>query len=48
MFHDMVQDGEALRFENAKLRTCIKELWADIKSMKLRTILTMATARQYE
>ena len=48
MLHDMVWDGEALRTENDKLRTCIKELWADIKSMKLSTILAIARIRQYE
>ena len=44
----MLQDGEALRTENGKYKTIIKELWADIQSMKLRTILAIARARQYE
>ena len=48
MFQDMVRDGKDLKSENDKFRTCIKELWADIKSMKLRTILAIARARQYE
>ena len=48
MFHDIVRDGEALRCENDKFRICIKELWADIKCMKLETILAIARARQYE
>ena len=30
MVHNMVQDGEALRTENGKCRTVIKELWADM------------------
>ena len=30
MVHNMVQDGEALRIENGKCKTIIKELWADI------------------
>ena len=41
-------DGEALHTENEKCRRAIKELWADIKSMKLGTILAIARARQYE
>ena len=28
--HNMVQDGEALRTENGRCRTVIKELWADV------------------
>ena len=48
MLHDMVWDGEALRTEHDKLRTCIKELWADIKSKKLDTILAIARERQYK
>ena len=48
MLHDMVLDGEALRTKNDKCRRAIKELWADIKIMKLRTILAIAKARQYE
>ena len=48
MLHDMVRDGEALRIENEKCRRAIKELWADIKSIKLETILAIARARQYE
>ena len=48
MFHNMMQDGEALRYENDKFKTCIKELWTDIKSMKLGTILAIARARQYK
>ena len=48
MFHDMVRDGEDLKHENDKIRTYINELWVDIKSMKLRTILAIARARQYE
>ena len=48
MVHNMVQDGEALRTENGTCRTVIKELWADMQSMKLGTILTIARARQYE
>ena len=48
MVHNMVQDGEALRTKNGKCKTVIKELWADIQSMKLGTILAIARARQYE
>ena len=48
MVHNMVQDGEALRTENGRCRMVIKELWADMQSMKLRTILAIARARQYE
>ena len=46
MVHNMVQDGEALRTENGKYKTVIKELWADIQSMKPGTIFTIARARQ--
>ena len=46
--HDMVLDGEALRIENDKCKRAIKELWADIKSIKLGTILAIARAQQYE
>ena len=45
MVHNMVQDGEALRTENGRCRTVIKELWADMQSMKLGTILAIARAR---
>ena len=48
MVYNMVQDGEALRTENGRCRTVIKELWADIQSMKLGTVLAIARARQYE
>ena len=48
MVHNMVQDDEALRTENGRCRTVIKELWADMQSMKLGTILAIARARQYE
>ena len=48
ILHDMVQDGEALRTKNGKCKTVIKELWANIQSMKLTTILAIARARQYE
>ena len=48
MLHDMVRDGEALSTENGKCKTVIKELWTDIQSMKLSTILAIARARQYE
>ena len=48
MLDDMVLDGEALRIENDKCRRAINELWTDIKSMKLETILTIARDRQYE
>ena len=48
MLHDMVRDGEALCTENDKCKKAIKELWADIKSMKPETILAIARARQYE
>ena len=48
MLPDMMQNGEALRIENDKCRTTIKELWADIQSMKLGIILAIARARQYE
>ena len=41
MVHNMVQDGEALRIENGKCKTVIKELWGDIQSMKLGTILAI-------
>ena len=44
----MVQDGEALRTENGRCRTVIKELWADMRSMKLGTILAITRAWQYE
>ena len=36
MVHNMVQDGEALRTENGRCRTVIKELWADIQSIEAR------------
>ena len=39
---------EALRIENGKYKTVIKELWANIQSMKLGTILAIARVRQYE
>ena len=42
LLHNMVLDGEALRTENDKCRRAIKELWADINSMKLTIILTIA------
>ena len=45
MVQNMVQDGEALRIENGKCKTVIKELWADMQSMKLETILAIARAR---
>ena len=45
MVHNMVQDGEALRTENGRCKTVIKELWADMQSMKLGTILAIARAR---
>ena len=48
MLYNMVQDGEAPRTKNDKCKTTIKELWADIKSIKLGTILAIARARQYE
>ena len=48
MVHNMVQDGEALRTENGRCRMVKKELWADIQSMKLGTVLAIARARQYE
>ena len=48
MVHNMVQDGEALRIENGKCKTIIKELWANIQSIKLETILAIAKAWQYE
>ena len=48
MVHNMVQDGEALRTETGRCRTVIKELWADMQSMKLGTILAIARAWQYE
>ena len=48
MVHNMVQDGEALRTENGRCRTVIKELWADMQSMKLGIILASARARQYD
>ena len=48
MVHNMMQDGEALRFENGRCRTVIKELWADMQSMNFGTILAIARVRQYE
>ena len=48
MVYNMVQDDEALRTENGRCKTVIKELWTDMQSMKLRTILAIARARQYE
>ena len=45
MVHNMVQDGEALKTKNGRCRTVIKELWADMQSMKLETILAIARAR---
>ena len=48
MLYNMVLDGEALRTENDKCRRAVKELWADIKSMKLGTVLAIARAWQYE
>ena len=48
MVYNMVWDGEDLKRENDKFRTYMKELWADIKSMKLKIILAIARARQYE
>ena len=48
ILHDMVLDGKALCTENDKCRRAIKELWVDIKSMKLGTILAIARARQHE
>ena len=48
MVHNMVQDGKALKTENGKCKMVIKELWADIQSMKLGTILAIARAQQYE
>ena len=48
MLHDMVPDDEALRTKNGKCIIAIKELWADIQSMKLGMILAIARARQYE
>ena len=45
MVHNMVQDGEALRIENGKCRMVIEELWVDMQSMKLETILAIAKAR---
>ena len=48
MLHNTVRDGEALCIENDKCKRAIKELWADIKSMKPETILAIARARQYE
>ena len=47
MVHNMVQDSEALRTKNGRYRTVRKELWADMQSMKLGTILAIARARQY-
>ena len=38
----------ALRMSHDKCRRAIKELWVDIKSMKLGTILVIARARQLE
>ena len=48
MVHNIVQDSKALRTENGKCKTVIKELQADIQSMKLGTILAIARAWQYE
>ena len=48
MLHDMMLDGEALGTKNDKCRRAIKELWADIKSMMLGTILAIARTQQYE
>ena len=48
MVHDMVWDGEDLKCENDKFKTYMKELWVDIKNMKLATILVIAKIRQYE
>ena len=48
MVHNMVQDGKALRTENGICRTVIKELWADMHSVKLETILAITKAWQYE
>ena len=48
MLHDMVRDGEALRTQNGKCKTVIKEFWTDIQSMKLGTILAIARARRNE
>ena len=45
MVHNMVQDSEALRTENGRCKTVIKELCADIQSMKLGTVLAIARAR---
>ena len=46
MLHDMVRDGEALRTENGICKTAIKELWANIQSMKLGIVLAIARVRQ--
>ena len=48
MVHNMVHDGEELRIENGKCKTILKELWTDIQSMKLETILAIDRTRQYE
>ena len=48
MFQNMVRDGKDLKHKNDRFRTYIKELWTDIKSMKLETILTIARVKQYE
>ena len=49
MFHNMVGDGEDLKRENDKFKNYMKELWVDIKSMKLKTIRAIARASlQYE
>ena len=48
MVHNMVQDGEALRTENGRCKMVIKELWVNMQSMKLGTILAIARAQQYE
>ena len=48
MVYNMVQGGEALRTENGRCTTVVKELWANMQSMKLETILSIARARQYE
>ena len=48
MFQDMVHDSEDLKHENDRFKTYIKELWVDIKNIKLGTILAIARARQFE
>ena len=48
MVHNMVLDSEALKTENGRCKMVIKELWADMQSMKLGTILAIARAWQYE